>query len=138
MNQKTEQELNTFIEEWKEPQSKNKETFLHLKKYLDKKEGVSLDFIARPGVTYSLRAVHTDQQDEELFVMVDVIEDTTKWLSICFYGDMITDPEERGDFVPGGLLGADALCFDLEEQDEALVRYIETRLDEAYQHAKTQ
>ena len=138
MNQKTEQELNTFIEEWKEPQSKNKETFLHFKKYLDKKEGVSLDFIARPGVTYSLRAVHTDQQDKELFVMVDVIEDTTKWLSICFYGDMITDPEERGDFVPGGLLGADALCFDLEEQDEALVRYIETRLDEAYQHAKTQ
>ncbi len=67
--------------------------------------------------------------------MVDVIEDTTRWLSICFYGDMIADPEERGDFVPGGLLGEDAVCFDLEEQDETLVKYIETRLDEACTYA---
>jgi len=28
---------------------------------------------------------------------------------------MITDPEERGDFVPEGLLGEYAHCFDIEE-----------------------
>ena len=138
MNPKIEQELNTFIEEWKEPQSRNKETFLHFKNTLHGKDGVSLDFIARPGVTYSLRATHVDQQKKGLFAMVDVIEDTTKWLSICFYGDMISDPEEKGDLVPGGLLGEDAICFDLEEQDDILIRYIETRLDEAYHNAKTQ
>jgi hypothetical protein len=135
MKKETEQALNTFIAEWKDTAEKNKDTFLHFKDYLTNKEGVSLDFIARPGVTYSLRGVHKDQKEKDLFVMVDVIEDTTRWLSVCFFGDMITDPEERGDFVPGGLLGEDAVCFDLEEQDKTLVHYIEARLDEAWTSA---
>ena len=135
MKQETEQLMNTFIAEWKDSPEKNKDTFVHFKEYLSKKEGVILDFIARPGVTYSLRAVHKDQTEKELFVMVDVIEDVTRWLSVCFYGDMITDVEEKGDFVPGGLLGEDAVCFDLEEQDDALVKYIEDRLDEAWMNA---
>ncbi len=137
MKQETEQLLNTFIAEWKDSPEKNKDTFVHFKEYLSNKEGVILDFIARPGVTYSLRAVHKDQTEKELFVMVDVIEDVTRWLSVCFYGDMITDVEEKGDFVPGGLLGEDAVCFDLEEQDEALIKYIEGRLDEAWENAST-
>ena len=140
MKKETEQKLNTFIEEWKNGPDKdgNKKTFLQFREYLSKKEGVNLDFIERPGVTYSLRAVHADQKDKELFVMVDVIEDVERWLSVCFYGDMITDPEEKGDFVPGGLLGEDAVCFDLEEQNDALIQYIETRLDEACQNAARQ
>ena len=132
MKQETEQLLNTFIAEWQNTPGKNKTTFLHLKDYLSSKEGVDLDFIARPGVTYSLRGIHKDQEAKDLFVMVDVIEDVTRWLSICFYGDMITDPDGKGDFVPGGLLGEDAVCFDLEEQDDNLVKYIEARLDEAW------
>ncbi len=137
MKKETEQELSTFINEWKDVPGKNgnKNTFLHFRDYLGRKEGVTLDFIARPGVTYSLRAVHSDQKEKDLFVMVDVIEDVERWLSVCFYGDMITDPEKRGDFVPGGLLGEDAVCFDLEEQNDALIQYIETRLDEACQNA---
>jgi len=135
MREETERELNTFIEEWKETTEKNREVFLHFREYLSKKEGVTLDFISRPGVTYSLRAVHTDQKEKDLFVMVDVIEGNPRWLSICFYGEMITDPEEKGDFVPEGLLGEDAVCFDLDELDEALIRYIEVRLDEACQNA---
>lgn len=135
MIEKTKQELNTFIEEWKEPLNTNKETFLHFKEYLSKIDGVLLDFIARPGITYSLRGVHADQKKRDLFVMIDVIEDVSRWLSICFYGDMVTDPEEKGDFVPGGLLGEDAVCFDLEEQNDGLIHYIETRLDEACQNA---
>jgi hypothetical protein len=135
MNKETERELNTFIKQWEETPAKTKEVFLHFREYLRNKEGVTLDFIARPGVTYSLRAVHANQQDKDLFVMVDVIEDVSRWLSICFYGEMITDPEEKGDFVPGGLLGEDAVCFDLEKRDEALIRYIETRMDEACRNA---
>ena len=125
MEKETDSVLNAFIEEWEETPEKNKEVFLHLREYLGKKEGVS------PGVTYSLRAVHDAQKKRELFVMVDVIEDDPRWLSVCFYGEMITDPEEKGDFVPEGLLGEDAVCFDVEEQDEKLVRYIKDRLDEA-------
>jgi hypothetical protein len=135
MKQETKQLLDTFIAEWTEPPGKNKSTFLHFKDYLNSKNGVNLDFIARPGVTYSLRGVHNDQKEKDLFVMVDVIEDVTRWLSVCFYGEMITDPEEKGDVVPGGLLGEDALCFDLEEQDDILVKYIEARLDEAINYS---
>jgi hypothetical protein len=135
MREETEQELNRFIEEWKETPDKNREVFLHFREYLNKKEGVKLDFIHREGLTYSLRAVHADQKERELFVMVDVIEDDPRWLSICFYGEMIEDPEEKGDFVPEGLLGEDAVCFDLEERDEGLIRYIDTRVDEACRNA---
>ena len=63
--------------------------------------------------------------------VVDVIEDDPRWLSVCFYGEMITDPEEKGDFVPEGLLGEDAVCFDIEEREEGLVQYVQDRLDEA-------
>jgi hypothetical protein len=135
MGTETDSELNAFIEEWKETAEKNRETFLHFKEYLAGKEGVTLEFIPRAGVTYSLRAVHAAQKKRGLFAMVDVIEDNPRWLSVCFYGEMITDPEEKGDFVPEGLLGEDAVCFDIEERDEALIRYIEIRLDEAHRSA---
>ncbi|MGM0428603.1 MAG: hypothetical protein ACQEQ7_15365 [Thermodesulfobacteriota bacterium] len=135
MGKEIDAELNAFIEEWKETPEKNREVFLHFKDYLGEKEGVTLEFIPRPGVTYSLRAVHTAQKKRELFVMVDVIEDSPRWLSVCFYGEMITDPEEKGDFVPEGLLGEDAVCFDIAERDEELIRYIESRLDEACRNA---
>ncbi len=120
-----------FIEEWTDTSKKNREIFLHFRKYLSEKEGVALDFVSRPGLTYSLRAVHANQKVKNLFVMVDVIEDALRWLSVCFYSDMITDPEEKGDFVPGGLLGENAICFDIETWDDALIQYIECRMDEA-------
>ena len=135
MGHETDSELNDFIEDWKETPEKNREMFLHFREYLAAKEGVTLEFISRPGVTYSLRAAHAAQKERELFVMVDVIEDDPRWLSICFYGEMIKDPGEKGDFVPEGLLGEDAICFDIEERDEELIRYIEIRLDEACRNA---
>lgn len=135
MGNATDTELFAFIDEWEETQERNKDVFLHFNEYLRKKEGVMLEFIPRPGVTYSLRAVHANQKKYGLFVMVDVIDDSPRWLSVCFYGEMITDPEETGDFVPEGLLGEDAVCFDIEEWDEKLIRYVETRLDEAWESA---
>jgi hypothetical protein len=112
--------------------------FLHFHGYLGNKKDVNLDFIPRPGVTYSLRARHTAQKTKTLFVMIDVIEDNPRWLSICFYAEMITDPEGRGDVVPRGLLGDDAVCFDLSEHDPEAVRYLEARLDEAFKKAASE
>ena len=126
-----EKALNTFLDDWPDSPEKNREVFILLKNFINAQNGVTLDFIPRPGVTYSLRAVHADQKNRDLFVMVDVIEDTPRWLSVCFYADMITDPEEKGDFVPEGLLGEDAVCFDIEAQDQALIGYIEARMGEA-------
>ncbi len=131
MKSDAEQELNAFLESWQETPERNREAFLRFKSALERLEGAVLDFVPRPGLTHSLRAAHPNQKDKELFVMVDVIEDDPRWLSVCFYGEMINDPEERADFVPEGLLGEDAMCFDLEAWDDALIEYIETRLGEA-------
>ena len=69
---------------------------------------------------------------KDLGVTVDIL-DAKKDFFKALRG--ITDPEEKGDFVPEGLLGEDAVCFDIEEWDEELIRYIEVRLDEACRNA---
>lgn len=106
--------------------------YAHLKRL-----GASLDYKARPGITYSLRARHPAQKDRELFVLVDIIDDdpAARWLSICFYADLTSDPEERGDVVPGGLMGADARCFDQDEADDSAQAYLIDRLTEAFEKA---
>jgi hypothetical protein len=44
---------------------------------------------------------------------------------------MITDPEEKGDLIPEGLLGEDGYCFDLDAWNEDDLTYLEKRLAEA-------
>ena len=107
---------------------------MRLKDHLTAKDSLFYTFKARPGVSYSLRVKHTLQQSRELFVIMDVIDDDpdSRWLSVCFYPDMITDPEERGNIIPLGLLGEDGYCFDYDEWDEEFLGYLETRLDEAH------
>ncbi len=124
-------ELNDFLTSWPSTAEGNKEAFISLQQHLAQMEGVQLQFIARPGITYSLRARHQAQQKRELFVMVDVIEDEPRWLSVCMYQDLVSDPDEEGDFVPGGLLGEDAICFDMETASDTQLAYIRERIDEA-------
>ena len=126
------QEVEKFIKEWPDSPEKNKEIFIRLKDFLNAKSGMVFEYVPREGLTYSLRAKHENQKNKPLFAMLDVIEDTPRWLSVCFYGDLITDPDEAGDYVPEGLLGEDAICFDLEEFDEDAIKYVEARLDEGY------
>ncbi len=137
MEAKTNQDINTLTENWQDQASKTKEAFIRLKSYLEKMAQVSFDFNARSGVSYSLRPRHQNQKSRTLFAMVDVIDDdpSDRWLSICFYGEMITDPEEKGDLVPCGLMGEDGHCFDLDSWDDDLLTYIEDRFNEAYKVA---
>jgi hypothetical protein len=96
-------------------------------------DGVTVNFVSRPGVSYSIRPKHRNQKERELFAIVDVIDDDPqdRWLSVCFYGDMISDPEERGELIPGGLAGSDGYCFDMYEDDETLTLYLIDRIREA-------
>ncbi len=126
--------IDDFIDQWEETPNKSRKAFLGLKSHLERKNGVTFDFMAREGLTYSLRASRENQL-RPLFAMIDVIEDEPRWLSVCFFGDMINDPEEKGDFVPGGLLGEDGHCFDLEEYDEGDLAYLKKRIDEAFEKA---
>ncbi|MBT3311041.1 MAG: hypothetical protein HN737_12785 [Desulfobacterales bacterium] len=129
-------DLNKLIEEWIDTPEQTKKAFLRLKKHLESQSEVKFDFNARPGISYSLRATH-NKQKRQLYVMLDIIDDDpeNRWLSICFYGEMITDPDEVGDLVPEGLLGEDGHCFDVDDWDENNLKYLEARLDEAHQNA---
>ena len=130
------QELETFLAGWEDNALRVKKTFHLLKDHLADKGDLSFVFKARPSVSYSLRAKHFQQTKRELFVIVDVIDEPeNRWLSICFFPDMITDPQDRGVLIPLGLLGEDGYCFDLEEWDEEYVQYLLGRLDEAYEKA---
>lgn len=125
--------IDTFLETWSEEAQPMRRWFQLFYKQLQAMEGVTCSFVARPGVSYSLRPKHANQQERELFAIVDVIDDDPqeRWLSVCFYGDMITDPDERGELIPGGLAGSDGYCFDMFENDESLAAYLSERLKEA-------
>ncbi|HIW79317.1 MAG TPA: hypothetical protein H9874_09265 [Candidatus Bilophila faecipullorum] len=128
----TPQELETFLESWTADPNGAKEAFIRFRDFLLTTPDVRFEFKARPGVSYSLRAANP-KQSRPLFVLVDVVDDEpeARWLSVCFYADMINDPDELGDFVPSGLMGEDACCLNLEEDDAAMRDYILARLGEA-------
>ena len=136
MNKEGYNEMSEFLEGWTNDPQDMKGAFIRLKERMSGKEHVTFTFISRPGVSYSLRAAmdNLGERERPLFVMIDIIDDDpeNRWLSVCFYDDMVDDPDEKGDFVPGGLLGEDGLCFDLYEHDEALILYVGQRIDEAH------
>ncbi|CCK79020.1 hypothetical protein [Desulfobacula toluolica] len=131
-------EINDFIEKWNETKTKTRQAFIELYDHLKTLEDTTLEFNARPKVSYSLRPRHNSQKNRSLFAMVDVIDDDPdeRWLSVCFYGEMITDPDETGDLIPEGLLGEDGYCFDLYEYDADEIQYLKKRLSQAYENAK--
>jgi hypothetical protein len=130
-------ELRDLLSRWTDNLHQTKKAFHCLSDHLTGKPGLNFEFVARPGVSYSLRAKHQRQDQRPLFAMIDIIDDdpNQRWLSVCFFGEMISDPNEIGDFVPEGLLGEDAHCFDIEAWDDDLVTYVTARLDEAYDNA---
>ena len=136
MNKEAYNEMSEFLEGWTNDPQDMKGAFIRLKERMSGKEHVTFTFISRPGVSYSLRAAmdNLGERERPLFVMIDIIDDDpeNRWLSVCFYDDMVEDPDEKGNFVPGGLLGEDGRCFDLYEHDEDMILHIEQRIDEAH------
>jgi hypothetical protein len=127
-------QLAELLDKWILDDNGTKKAFLELYNLLESKEGISLSFKTRPGVSYSLRAIIEEKgKDDRILTMVDIIDDDpeNRWLSICFYADTITDPKEEGDVIPGGLLGEDGYCFDLFEEDDEVIAYLKDRINEA-------
>lgn len=127
-------EVTAFIQEWQGKDQPMRNWFQLFFDTLTAMDDVTLEFVARPGVSYSMRPKHKAQTERKLFAMVDVIDDdpADRWLSVCFYGDMISDPEERGEVIPGGLAGSDGYCFDMYDNDEKLAHYLVERMKEGY------
>ncbi len=127
------QQIESFLDSWKGDTQPMRDWFRLYYRELSSMENVTLTFVARPGVSYSIRPVHRSQKERDKFAIVDVIDDdpNERWLSVCFYQDMISDPDERGELIPGGLAGKDGYCFDLSEDDRELALYLLERLKEA-------
>jgi hypothetical protein len=132
------EQVQRFLDEWANDALGTKPVFRFLFEELRGRAGVRLEWVARPGISFSLRAAHENQKDRPLFVMLDVIDDDPeeRWLSVCFYGDMVSDPDELGDLIPGGLLGSDGYCFDVSEGEQPLKDYIGSRIQEAFEMAQ--
>ncbi|MFP4477296.1 MAG: hypothetical protein ACLFOY_17165 [Desulfatibacillaceae bacterium] len=128
--------IRNFVHGWTDTNG-NKSVFLKYLDLLESQPDAELSFEARPGVSYSLRARHARQSDRPLYVMVDVVDDdpAARWLSVCFFGDMITDPLEAGDLIPEGLLGDDGYCFDVDDPEPGIVDYVADRIREAHVNA---
>ncbi|EFL52422.1 conserved hypothetical protein [Solidesulfovibrio fructosivorans JJ]] len=123
-------ELEAFIDHWTDDSNGVKKAFLRFKSVLEGLCEVSVSFVPRPPASYSLRA--EPPRGRPVITMVDVASlDGEKFLSVCFYADTITDPEERGDLIPGGLLSKDGYCFDVDSDEDNVVSYVEARIFEA-------
>jgi hypothetical protein len=125
------EELETFIRSWPVTPDGCRGLFIELKNFIQDLDNTRFQFVSRPGVTYSLRCIHV-QSSLPLFAMVDVIEDEPRWLSVCFYDEMVADPEKMGNYVPGGLLGEDGRCFDLERKLPEQLAYVLERIRQAH------
>jgi len=126
------QAVEAFLSEWTHDPKGVKQGLVRFIEAASAVPGAAIELVSRPGVTHSLRVTHPACAPRPLFALADVIEDPEgRWLSACFYADAVTDPEERGNCVPGGLLGEDGYCFDYEAPDLAFEDYIAARLAEA-------
>ena len=134
LTEQDEKGVNDLLAGWQEDGLNMKPAYETLLAVLTGQKDVQITFHARPGVTYSVRATKGKGEGLPLFAMVDIIDDdaANRWLSVCFYNEMISDPDELGDWVPGGLLGKDAMCFDYDEVDKIKLNYIITKIAEAY------
>lgn len=125
--------FNAFLTSWIIDPYGAKKVFMDYKAMLAKMPGVTLSCKCRPGVSYSLRARNATQHSRELYVMIDIVDDdpNNRWLSVCFYADLVSDPKEKGDIAPEGLNGEDACCFNYDELNNDMAKYIADRLSEA-------
>lgn len=130
--------VDEFLAGWSVDPVNAKPVFEGWRKMLKEMPEVELSFKSRPGISHSLRASSRSRKDRPLFALLDVVDDEpeNRWLSVCFYADLVSDPEGYGDLVPAGLEGEDAMCFNLDENDPEMAAYIGKRIEEAARAAK--
>lgn len=133
------QDLQKLLDTWPEGQAEVKAAYVSLKEHAESINGVIWEFIARPGVSNSLRldiAQRPERRERPLFCMADAVPMGDEMLlSVCFYADEVDDPDEAGDIIPEGLLGSDGYCFDADADDLSLVDYIKDRISTAAANA---
>lgn len=132
--------MKNLLDAWTEDPGSVKKAFLELHDALLRRPHTFSHFVSRPAISYSLRVgirEGVSRYTRPLFALVDIVDGAPgeRWLSVCFYADMVTDPENLGNLVPRGLLGEDGHCFDLTAYDKEVLGYLMERIEETYKKA---
>ncbi len=132
--------LRQFLDTWPSDQQGLKDAYVEFVEMVKGLPDTECRFVSRPGISHSFRANAEEGRTERkrpVFLLMDVVseKDGPYWLSLCFYGDEIQDPDEEGDAIPQGLFGETGYCFDMDEYDEAKQEYLKTRIEEAHKAA---
>ena len=130
--------LDELAAAWPDDQKDLWAVFRELTEAAQSLPGARLSLVSRPGVSHSLRAaLDRPSSPRPVFFLVDVVvSEADPWfLSVCFYEDEITDPDELGNAIPQGLFEETGYCFDVEELEPDLNAYLKQRLAEAHQRA---
>ena len=133
-------ELVEFLEHWPASQQGLKRAYLELLSWARALPGATWSFLARPGVSHSLRFdldPRPGGRARPVFFLVDAVDDGgERFLSVCFYEDEVSDPEELGNAIPQGLFQETGYCFDLEEREAGFLEYLRQRLIQAHRAAR--
>jgi hypothetical protein len=126
-------EISDLLNGWTADSNGMKGVFTEIVELFESLDGLTFSFKSRPGISHSLRA-NVEKEGDKILTLLDIIDDDpeNRWLSICFYAETITDPDEEGDLIPGGLQGEDGYCFDLFDNDPDSVSYLRERITEAH------
>lgn len=129
-------ELERFLSQWPAAQAGLKRSLTTLRAWAEALPGAALSFVARPGVSHSLRFDLDPRpvgRQRPVFFLVDVVASAgERFLSVCFYEDEVTDPEDLGNAIPQGLFMETGYCFDVDDYDEDQMAYLRARLLEAH------
>ena len=140
VSSETEASFDHFMGQWSEDPHGVKKVLQKIVDILRRNKGTVLEFHPRPGVSYSLRAsaARRAPKDRPYYAVIDIVEEAqgNRWLSVCFYADAVSDPDDIGNLIPKGLLEEDGYCFDVDSYDEILLSYLEARIREAYASAR--
>ena len=135
----TNPEIKRFLEGWPPAQTGLQRAFLTLKSWAEALPGASASFVARPGVSHSLRLdldPRPPGRARQVFFLVDVVPAGGElFLSVCFYEDEVSDPQELGNAIPQGLFRETGYCFDVDDYDQEQMDYLRERLIEAHRSA---
>ncbi|CAO0821799.1 conserved hypothetical protein [Desulfarculales bacterium] len=129
-------EFLAFLGQWPHEQAGLKQAYVQLKSWAEALPGALVSFLPRPGVSHSLRfdlEPRPNGRQRPVFFLVDVVDDGgERFLSVCFYKDEVSDPENLGNAVPQGLFQETGYCFDLEDDNPDFMAYLHERLAQAY------
>lgn len=130
-------DLSLVLADWPEDQAGLRRAFQELTAFAQDLPGARGSLVSRAGVSHSFRAdlaTPGKNRARPVFMLVDVVvSPADPWfLSVCFYEDEVTDPEELGNPIPQGLYDETGYCFDVDEYDSDLMAYLENRGREAH------